>query len=54
MTHNKVIDSTNVIYSQGSLAAIDEFEVSNSNGSIIVHVTLLPPGVRYFNLIDPR
>ena len=48
MTHNKVVNNRKVLYSQGSLAIINGFSREEEAENELVNVTLLPPGVRFF------
>ena len=49
MTHNKILPrSSQVLYSQGSLAIIDDLYTDENNNLIAVRLILLPPGMRFY------
>ena len=52
MSHNKIIsNSSQVLYSQGSLAIVKDFNVDEDRHLESVDVTLVPPNVRFYTEI---
>ena len=53
MTHNKILPrSSQVLYSQGSLAIIDDLYTDENNNLIVVRIILLPPSMRFYTNVS--